>query len=124
MSRTRARALALLLVVFLTACSDNTEPAAVPSSSSADDRWACRELKADLLKPPGMPRDNAAIGSAAARSTNADARAAGDALVAAVKQAEGTEPGSVASAEADLAIVKARQALVEACISQFGNGPW
>ncbi|MFI6819793.1 hypothetical protein ACIBJE_02425 [Micromonospora sp. NPDC050187] len=63
MSRTRARALALVLVVFLTVCSDNTEPAAAPSSSSADDRWACRKLKADLMKPPDTSHDNAAIGS-------------------------------------------------------------
>ncbi|WP_416900443.1 hypothetical protein [Micromonospora echinospora] len=114
----------MVLVVFLTACSDSTEPATAPSSSGEDDRWACRELQADLLDLPNAASDNAAIGGAAAKSTNADTRAAGQALVAAVQQAAGTEPGSVASAEADLAIAKARQALVEACISQFGSGPW
>ncbi|GLY21448.1 hypothetical protein Misp04_11800 [Micromonospora sp. NBRC 101691] len=47
-------------------------------------------------------------------------RAAAEALLAAVQQAA----GSVAAAEAGLAIAKAQQALGEACISQFGNGPW
>ncbi|MFI6819794.1 hypothetical protein ACIBJE_02430 [Micromonospora sp. NPDC050187] len=124
-SRIRARALALVFVVLLTACG-GTEPAAAPSPTDENGRWACRKmLESSLLNPSEPTRlENAAIGDAAANSTNADTRAAGDALVAAVDQAEGTEPGSVAAADADLAIAKARKALVEACSSQFGNGSW
>ncbi|WDZ83100.1 hypothetical protein [Micromonospora cathayae] len=130
MSRIRARALALVLVVLLTGCSeDATEPAAAPSPGSSggggeDDRWACRELQASLLDTSGaQPDENAAIGGAAARSTHADTRAAGAALVAAAKQAEGTKPGSAEATTAELAIAKARGELLEACLSQFGDAP-
>ncbi|WDZ83097.1 hypothetical protein [Micromonospora cathayae] len=120
----RTRALALVLVVLLTGCSEPAEPADAPAPSEGD-RWACRKLQSttlDLSEP--MPGDDLAIGRAASGSPHAETRAAGDALVAAVKQAEGASPGSVAAAGAEVAIAKARQALGKACISQLGEGVW
>ncbi|MFI6228387.1 hypothetical protein ACIBCR_13875 [Micromonospora echinospora] len=115
----------VVLLVSLTACGDS-EPAAAPSPTGENDRWRCRKLLASSVLDPSTPTpvENAEIGNAAANSTNADTRAAGNALVAAVAQAEGAEPGSLAAANAELAIAKARQALGEACISQFGEGSW
>ncbi|MEU8371451.1 hypothetical protein [Micromonospora tulbaghiae] len=127
---TRARtavALSAALLLALAGCSDDTEPAAAPTSTApvplspapatsaaVDDRATCRANADAAGKVDLDPTTNLTNGLLAVESTQAGIAAAGRKLVAATS----------ADPVVNVDIAKAQLDLAEACSEAFGDGPW